>query len=279
MRPEELIDAVGMIKDEYIEEAAPKARVTAFPGSAEDLHDEKGWRSEPRRRGGWMRYGSVAAAAALLVVFLGVTQIGGRFGKADNSADSGMEAEPQQHSQEASYDGNPNGYSVPARPDSKDDREGADTMTPAVNPMQEIDKETMAGEDGVDVVLPEGASEAVWYRYDAEPLVDEVRFVFEGREVYFRAQKVDAEIGRPLSIESFTGMYYDWDNGVQSVADNDRGGFYTAVDASEGAEVLYWYSEDGEYIFSLSVSGETLGNADECMDSLIRIYNEIKVTV
>ena len=66
---------------------------------------------------------------------------------------------------------------------------------------------------------------------------------------------------------------------MHAVYDTLDGGYYTAVDGSEGAAVLYWYSAEGDYIFSLSVSGDTVGNADECLKSLTEIYNDMEVAV
>ena len=258
MRPEKLLDAIGMAKDEYIEEAAPE--------------EERVRPETPRRRKGWMRYGSVAAAAVLLVAVMGVTQLGGkRDGAVPDQADSGsqMSSEVAESDvSEAAETGNDGSwYSAPG------------AVSDAHNPMVEIDSEIMAREDGISVTLPEGAEEALWFRYNMDPRIDEVRFVYGGRNVSFRAQPVDQTIGSPQDIESFTGLFYDWSGGVQSVADNDRGGFYTAVDASEGAAVLYWYSPEGDYIFSLAVSGETLGEPEDCLDSLTKIYNEMEIEV
>lgn len=278
MKPKEIIDAVGMIKDEYIEEAAPEAKVIPFPEKAEETGDEKKWRAAPRRRSGWMRYGSVVAAAALLVCIFGITQLR----TPDDAAyDQGAAASPDAVSE---LDGDPSGYSSSGSAEQADktaeESEAAGTGGhDMINPMHQIDRETMAARYGVAVTLPETAEDAEWFIYEAEDPISEVRFTYEGRSVHFRAQKVDPELGRPLDIESFTGLFEDWDNGVHAVYDNDRGGFYTAVPASEGAAVLYWYSHGGGNIFSLSAAGEGLGDPDECIESLIRLYNEINVEV
>lgn len=79
--------------------------------------------------------------------------------------------------------------------------------TGMVNPMTEMTEEELTSATSVDLPVPEGATDAHWFKYDLGNgnVLAEVQFVYEGYSITYRGQMTD--VTNIADAEDISGMY------------------------------------------------------------------------
>lgn len=117
------------------------------------------------------------------------------------------------------------------------------------NPWTDTDADGFLAATGVELNVPEGATDVVYRVLDAEKL-GEMQFVLDGTAYV-------ARVSTPDKFEDISGMYYEWTyEGEGKVSYNDAKVYSHTVDDRTDAMLCLWYDVVPGIMYSVSATTE-----------------------
>ena len=122
------------------------------------------------------------------------------------------------------------------------------------NPWVETTAEGLMDALGVDLAVPDGATNVAWRLLEAEQL-GELQFTWYEEDYTVRVAPTD-------EFQDISGMYYEWEHQEECDIGRCKGVMYRAQDGEYTADLCLWYDELTGLMYSVSVVDTDLDGFD-----------------
>ena len=123
-----------------------------------------------------------------------------------------------------------------------------------VNPWAPTTAQGLMDALGLQLGLPDGATNATWQMLKTEQM-GQVTFTWQGEDYTARVAPADA-------FEDISGMYYEWESGNECEVGRCKGIVRRARDGGNTVDVCLWYDDLTGLMYSVSVIGADLDGFD-----------------